>query len=638
MSRVLLVNMPFGNLRWPNLGLGLLKASLARRDIACDVAYFNFDFAELVGLDHYHWLADHFAFVLGGERLFAKHYFHGQLSEKGDSPHLPERPCGCFAQMGTVPFFTADAEYYRDVLLATDSGMTDADHAAFLDTARHIEPFLDRCIAAVDWSCYDVVGFTASFQQTMPSLCLAQRIKRLHPEIAIVVGGAACEGCMGPELLRQFPEIDCVFSGEADVTFPDTIERWIHERHDAHEENTAGTSRERACVGWGAGMVENLDELPYPDFDDYFARHAASPLRNQINPLLFFETSRGCWWGKKCRCKFCGLNGDRLGYRSKSPAHAIDELRHLVDRYDIHRACAADNVLDLHYFESLLPMLKAANLDLSFSFEMKTNLRRPQIEALRQAGLGAAQLGIESFSTPVLRLIGKGATAMQNLQALRWFSEARIDVEWNLLYGFPGEDPAEYAAMAKLLPSLCHLAPPQAVGRVRVDRFSPYFEHPEQYGLVHLRPTIAFQYVYPFPRDVLDRLAYYFDYDYADRRDPLAYAQPVLDAAAVWQELAGTVSLRYWDRSDGVLILTDTRPGAEEFQRRLTNIDRAIYLFCDTGRSFQQIVEHIAAAFPEAVLDESMLLRTLSTWVDARLMAHLDGRYLSLAVQSPPAS
>jgi len=25
--------------------------------------------------------------------------------EKGDSPHLPERPGGCFAQMGTVPFF-----------------------------------------------------------------------------------------------------------------------------------------------------------------------------------------------------------------------------------------------------------------------------------------------------------------------------------------------------------------------------------------------------------------------------------------------------------------------------------------------------------------------------------------------------
>jgi len=46
MSRVLLVNMPFGNLRWPNLGPSLLKGALLARGIPCDMAYFNFDFAD----------------------------------------------------------------------------------------------------------------------------------------------------------------------------------------------------------------------------------------------------------------------------------------------------------------------------------------------------------------------------------------------------------------------------------------------------------------------------------------------------------------------------------------------------------------------------------------------------------------
>ena len=77
----------------------MLKAALVRRAIPCDVAYFNFELAELLGLEHYHWLADNFAFVLGGERLFAKHYFHGGLP--------------------------ADADYYREVLLVADPGMTD---------------------------------------------------------------------------------------------------------------------------------------------------------------------------------------------------------------------------------------------------------------------------------------------------------------------------------------------------------------------------------------------------------------------------------------------------------------------------------------------------------------------------------
>ncbi len=38
MSRALLVNMPLASLRWPHLGLSLLKAALARAAVACDVA------------------------------------------------------------------------------------------------------------------------------------------------------------------------------------------------------------------------------------------------------------------------------------------------------------------------------------------------------------------------------------------------------------------------------------------------------------------------------------------------------------------------------------------------------------------------------------------------------------------------
>ena len=42
------------------------------------------------------------------------------------------------------------------------------------------------------------------------------------------------------------------------------------------------------------------------------------------------------------------------------------------------------------------------------------------------------------------------------------------------------------------------------------------------------RPNPAFAFSYPFPQDVLGRLAYYYEYDYADGRDPLDYFAPVL--------------------------------------------------------------------------------------------------------------
>ena len=168
------------------------------RDIPCEVAYLNYDFAERVGLEHYTWLADYFAFVLGGERLFSRFYF---------SEELPE-----------------DQTYYREILVKADPEMSEEEFAAYLATADHVGPFLDDMAAKFDWSRYAVVGFTDSFQQTMPSICLTRRIKEQSPGTKILFGGAACEAEMGVELLRQFEEIDYVFLGESDLTLAPFLE------------------------------------------------------------------------------------------------------------------------------------------------------------------------------------------------------------------------------------------------------------------------------------------------------------------------------------------------------------------------------------------------------------------------------
>ena len=612
MSQVLLVNMPLFNLRWPNLGPSLLKAQLTRRGIACEMAYLNYDFAERIGEELYTWLADSFAFVLGGERLFARHYF-------GD--RLP-----------------SDDVYWNEVLLATDPGLTEEDRHDYEATGEAVAPFLDHCERAFDWSRYAVVGFAASFQQTMASVCLARRIKASFPDVRIVFGGAACEGVMGVEMLTQFPEIDYVCTGEADHAFPALVEAILA---DGTESMPLGAI-DRPMLASGrtepaapcSFLTTELDTLPYPDFDDYFARASRSSLREQVHSLLFFETSRGCWWGQKHHCAFCGLNGGTLTYRSKSARRALDELRYLVQRHEVHQACSADNILDHRYFNTFLPMLREEDLDLAFVFEMKTNMTRRHVTALLDAGMGAAQLGIETFITPVLRRIGKGATAVQNLQTLKWLSEPGIEVKWNVLYGFPGEDPADYEALADLIASLVHLAPPLAVGKVRMDRFAPFFEDPQAWGMTNPRPYRAFECVYPFERHSLSRLAYYFDYDYADGRDPSAYTGRVLAEIEKWQQMAGTVSFRQFDRGDGVTILTDTRPCAAEFQHRLSGWRRGLYCYCDTARSLKALLAASEEWGEGEAVSEAQVRRQLESWLAQRLMAYLDDRYLSLALRS----
>jgi len=94
-----------------------------------------------------------------------------------------------------------------------------------------------------------------------------------------------------------------------------------------------------------------------------------------------------------------------------------------------------------------------------------------------------------------------------------------------------------------------------------------------------------------------------------------------------------------WDRPDGVLMLTDTRPCASTMQRRLSGLDRAIYLECDRGRSLKTIINFAAEwqdthPAPARHVDDASIERTLNQWVDERIMAYLDDRYVSLALHS----
>src|SRR5579863_2403682 len=79
--------------------------------------------------------------------------------------------------------------------------------------------------------------------------------------------------------------------------------------------------------------------------------------------------------------------------------------------------------------------------------------------------------------------------------------------------------------MAALIPLLTHLSPPMGGGPCRLDRFSPYYTHAAEYGLKNVRPAPGYYYVFPFGKRELERLAYFFQFDYPYSKPPLEYGQ-----------------------------------------------------------------------------------------------------------------
>ncbi|MHA1529690.1 MAG: RiPP maturation radical SAM C-methyltransferase [Alphaproteobacteria bacterium] len=478
-----LVTMPFVSIWRPSLQIGLLSAIARSKGFSAETFHLNLEFAAAIGGALYQTLCPQRTWLLG-DWLFSAAAFRAAAPD-------PEHRILETAHEG---FDTDQLRRLRD----------DA-----------VPAYLDHMVSITDWDRFDVVGFTSTFQQNVASFALARRLKETYPNLCTLFGGANFDDAMGRELVRRVPAIDYAIDGEADRAFPEFLEALAAGGDPAAVPGVLCRRNGALRVSEPRPPFDRLDDLPVPDYDEYFERVERLGLipeasRHDID--LPFESARGCWWGQKHHCTFCGLNGTTMTYRAKSPDRLFDELATLSSRYHSFQFMAVDNILDPAYLKDLFPRLGEQQLDYKIFYETKANLRKEQIRLLGEGGVNRLQPGIESFSTRVLGLMRKGTTAIQNVNMLRWTRYYGIGAAWNLIWGFPGESEADCAVQRALLPHLGFLEPPEGWGRVWLERFSPLFRERATFPMRSMGPARNYAFVYPAEVDLED-VAYFFDYE-----------------------------------------------------------------------------------------------------------------------------
>lgn len=622
---VALIDMPFGSAHCPSIGLGLLKAALTRAAIPARILHFNLRFMERIGEEIYRYISvPNRPADLIGDWLFAPALF-GPRTEEKTRRYLEE--------------ILLNRRLIPDTRPEDFTPVSDEQVTRLLNVEQHIPPFLGASLQELRTLSPRIVGFTSTFQQHVASLALARRIKEQMPETYLVMGGANCEEDMGVETIRTFPFIDAVVSGEGDHVFPELVRRLLENKplhgldgllwRDGSEIRTPAV---------GSARVSDMDSLPHPDYDDYFAAHAASrvPLPP---PAIMLESSRGCWWGQKNPCRFCGIPHRRMSYRYKSAGRALEEIIRVTARYPVPWITMVDSVIPPAYFRNMLPKLAGQPLPGTLFYEIRAHETKSRLRLMRDAGVHCLQAGIESLSDQVLDVMNKGVRALDNIQLIKWCRQLGISIKWNLLWGMPDEDPAEYATMAEVIPWLTHLEPPVASGRFQLHRFSTFFEETEKWGLRNPRPAPAYYHVYSLPEDSIRNLAYYYTFDYTHGHDVSAYVRPVWEQILNWWRVAESSVLFMTDIA-GRLFVFDFRPTALRPITRLTGWARLLLLACDGIRTRDDLLKTLAAEDgPDHV--EPAIESTLQQLHDLKFLLQMDRRFLSLPLPlgeySPPA-
>jgi ribosomal peptide maturation radical SAM protein 1 len=609
--RVALVNMPFSFSKYPSIQLGTLSTLLKSQGILVDCHHLNVRFAHKIGVPLYEMICEKRA--LFGEWLFSYLLFR-------DNPKRAEYP-----------------RVFKPVFeqIAQQSGQP---IGYFEEMATRMAPqFLTWALTSIDWGQYKLVGFTSTFDQNVASLTMAKLIKDLYPDVKIVFGGANYDGEMGMEYFRAFPFIDHVVIGEGEVTFPALVRAILEGKGDSVPDGVAYRQGDQIRFVSNTSLFTDFTKTGPPDYDDYYHLLAElGDVAQGLDRILLYEGSRGCWWGEKHHCTFCGLNAQSMKFRAKSSDQVAREMTHLSHRYDTARFRLVDNIIDMKYVDNLFGKFAAEHCDLDVFIETKSNLHKSQIRTLAVGGVKCMQPGLESLSLNQLRAMDKGVTPMQNIICLKWSFYYRVTVSWNILLGFPGETNEDYLHQIGLIPSLVHLQPPEATGKFWLERFSPYFTRPHEYGVRITGPGMAYEYVYDGRQVDLRKIAYDFEYELENWPvDPHVY-QELVSAIEGWQRshaLSDRPFLYYSKALNYVTVYDGRNPKSPTRQRYDGLAALAVEICNESAKSVEQIRAGVAGRVDASAEALTPVLHELTA---RRVLYEERGKYFTLAIPENP--
>jgi ribosomal peptide maturation radical SAM protein 1 len=627
MYKIALVNMPFAALEMPSFALTLLKSrldSIYSGRVSCELYYLNQDFAQFLGPNFYQQIAvnpQHHNRGLG-EWFFRQAAF----------PELPDNAEKYFRRYYPIP----DEDTRRFKLFV-------------LEKRAQVPALMETLIDKYRLDEAQIVGLTSMFSQNAACFALARALKRRNPGTIIVMGGANCETPMGQEIVKNVESVDFIFSGPSLINFPQFIQYCTDgELSKCHR--MAGVFSRRNCVLRKiAGTVDGyIDAIgPELDINDVIQPNYAPFLRSikehfphhEVRIRLFFETSRGCWWGERSHCTFCGLNGLSMNYRAMRPDKAIAYLNSLFQYApECSQFDCVDNIIPRNYFKEVLPFLNTPP-NVTIFYEIKADVSEEDVKAMQRARVKFVQPGIEALSTSTLKLMKKGTTAFQNLRLLKNCVLYDVYPSWNLLLGFPGEDENTYRKYVRDLPLFTHLPPPAGAFVVRFDRFSPYFTRAQEFGL-DLQPNEYYEMIFPFSRESLKNFAYYFtNQNY--KAEYLAiiarWINKILDRYNAWEKLWHGEEQQVYPRlfikeSGNETLIYDSRSG-EAVEYRIGSTSKELL----ERLSQPKRLSDLAHMQDIASMD---LTKEIEFLQDKGLLFEEEGRFLSLVLprEYPPMS
>jgi hypothetical protein len=341
--------------------------------------------------------------------------------------------------------------------------------------------FFGQAAAAVAETRPGLVCFTVNSGSRFVSQKMAAAVRGLLPGVPIIFGGADCFRSEYGARHMESGVVDALCHGEGDLAQP-ALAAALGSLGRIPED-TPGF-----LVRTPAGLRDNGDPARVARLDELAPVSAAGLDLNRytLPNRMTLSISRGCI----NRCAFCSEGPNQGSFRTHSAAYIEKELAAILpvlSRAGKPHINFNDSLINgsLAVLSELCDRILARGWDFTWGgmAYVREELTPEFIGKMRRAGCVELCWGIESGSERVLQLMRKRFTAGLLRRVVRDTAAAGIAQYGNLIVGFPGEGPREFAEtlffLVRNVDRLTSVGLPLCMIRLN----SPLARQPELFGL-----------------------------------------------------------------------------------------------------------------------------------------------------------
>ena len=313
----------------------------------------------------------------------------------------------------------------------------------------------------------DVLGLSMITATAPHGYEIARKFRQLNPRGRVIIGGS--HATFVPEEAAQYA--DHVVTGEAEALICDLV-------RDGGEKIITGS------------RVENLDDLPFPDFSIADGVDTSRE-RMQITPV---STSRGCPFD----CTFCSVTA-MFGrkYRFRSTESVIEEISRFKhrriffydDNFDANKARTKDLLQKMIEHKITPKWIAQVRADVAKDEEM--------VELMARANCNQLCIGFESVNPDVLKSYNKKQTPEDISFCIKMLHKYGIKVHgmfisdgYTDIYHRLGIDSLQLCILVPILGSKLHTAV-KSSGRFITDKFPSDWQLFDGGHVVHLPDNLS---------------------------------------------------------------------------------------------------------------------------------------------------